>query len=86
MFDLDRLAHNACCLRRGGDRAQRFLSMLLHTCSVLSWRVLDHRRVGGERVGLQDRQHGDLAPFGQSDTRTIRPVSIFSNPGSLGPF
>jgi hypothetical protein len=55
MFDLDRLAHNACCLRRGATAAQRFLSMLLHTCSVLSWRVLDHLRVGGERVGLQDR-------------------------------
>ena len=71
IFDLDRLAHNACCLRRGSDRAQRFLSMLLHTCSVLSWRVLDHLRVGGERVkGLQDRQHGDFGPdpFGQSDT------------------
>jgi len=71
MFDLDRLARNACCLRRGGDRAQRFLSMLLHTCFVLSWRVLDHLRVGGERMkGLQDRQHGnfDPDPLGQSDT------------------
>src|SRR5271154_3780911 len=70
MLNLDRRAYNASCLRRSGYRAQSFLSMLLHTYSVLSWRVLDHLRVGGERTKrLQDRQHGDFGPdlFGQGD-------------------
>jgi len=50
MFDLHHLAWDARCLRRVGDGAKSFLGMSLHSGFVLSGRVLDHLRVGRERV------------------------------------
>ena len=68
MLDLDRVACDACRLHC--DSAKNFLSMLLHACFVLSRRILDHLRVGRDRVkGRQDRQHGNFGadPLGQGD-------------------
>ena len=45
MFDLDRLAGEACGLGGLGDGAKGFLGMFLHACFVLLRRVLDHLRV-----------------------------------------
>ena len=44
MLELNRLACDACCLGRADSGAKSFLGMLLHTCLVLSGRVLDHLR------------------------------------------
>jgi hypothetical protein len=53
MLDLYYLACDACCSRRAGDGAKSFLGMFLDTGFVLSGRVLDHLRVGRERVKWQ---------------------------------
>jgi hypothetical protein len=50
MLDPDRLACDACCLRRVSDGTKSFLGMLLHAFFVLSRRILDHLRVGRERM------------------------------------
>jgi len=70
VLDLDRLACDARCLRGVGDGAKDFLGLLLHACLVLSRRILDHLRVGRERMkGRQDSQHGGFGadPLGQGD-------------------
>src|SRR5208337_488562 len=70
MLDMDDLACDASCLRSAGDGAKSFPGMLLHACFVLSRRVLDHLRVGRERMKWrQDRQDGGFGaePLGQSD-------------------
>jgi len=70
MLDLNRLASDACCLRCLDHGAKSFLGMLLHPCLVRSRRVLDHLRVGRERVKRrQDRQDGGFGadPLGQGD-------------------
>ena len=47
---MDPLACDACCLRCMDDGTKNFLGTLLHSCFVLSRRVLDHLRVGRERM------------------------------------
>jgi hypothetical protein len=44
MLELNPLAYDACCSGRADSGAKSFLGMLLHTCLVLSGRVLDHLR------------------------------------------
>jgi len=61
MLDLDRLARDACFLRCVHDGAKSFHGMLLHPRFVFVPRVLDHLRVGRERMkGRQDRQCGSF--------------------------
>jgi hypothetical protein len=70
MLDMDDLAGDACRLCCLGDGAESFLSMRLHACFVLSWRVLEHLCVGREYMKRrQDRQHGGFGAdaFGQHD-------------------
>jgi hypothetical protein len=50
VLDLDGLACDTRCLRGMGDGAKGFLGLLLHPCLVLSRRILDHLRVGRERM------------------------------------
>jgi hypothetical protein len=82
ILDMDPLACDACCLRCMDDGAKNFLGTLLHACFVLSRRVLDHLRVGRERMKIrQDGQHGNFGadPLGQGD------AVIDSLPGQFRP-
>jgi len=70
MLDLDSLARDACCLRCLGGGGKSFFGMLLHVHFVLIRCVLNHLRVGRERMKRrQDRQHGDSGanPLGQGN-------------------
>jgi hypothetical protein len=86
MLDLDSLACNACCLRCLGSGAKSFLGMLLHAHFVLIRCVLNHLRVGRERMKRrQDRQHRDSGanPLCQGDAvldgfpGEFRPVCVW---------
>ena len=64
ILDMDPLACDACCLRCMDDGTKNFLGTLLHACFVLSRRVLDHLRVGRERMKIrQDGQYGTWHQF-----------------------
>jgi hypothetical protein len=70
MFDLDRFAFNASCVRRLRNGTKGCLGMRLHACFVRSRRVLDHPRVGRECMKRrQDRQDGSFGadPLGQGE-------------------
>jgi len=88
MLGMDHLAYDAYCLRSAGDGAKSLLGMFLHAYFILSRRVLDHLRVGRERMKWrQDRQHGDFGadPLGQGDAvldsfpGEFRPVRWYQN-------
>jgi hypothetical protein len=50
MLGLDHLARNSCCFRYRGDGAKSFFGMPRDACFVRSRRVLDHLRIGRERM------------------------------------
>jgi hypothetical protein len=72
------------------DSAERFLGMFLHACLILSGRVLEHLRVGRERMKRrQDSQHGYFGAnaLGQGDAvlngfpGELRTVRWYQNAG-----
>ena len=70
MLDLNGLACDADRLRCADYGVKSFFGMVVHAYFVLSRRVLDHLRVGRERVKRQqDCQRGDFGAnsFGQGD-------------------
>ena len=68
VLNLDRLARDAGCFRSASGGAKGFRGVLLHAYPILSWRVLDHLRVGRERVKRrQDCQRSGADPLGQGD-------------------
>jgi hypothetical protein len=90
MLDLDHLARDACCLCRVGDGAKGLVGVVLHACFVLRRRILNHLRIGRQRMKWrQHRKRRDFGanPLGQSDAvlhgfcGEFRPVGWYQDGG-----